>query len=1074
MLPSISSPALWTWSLCAWSLCTAPVLGQVVVTEYCSSNVESIVIADDTSPDWIELWNSSAAQVNLAGWGLSDDPGDPFQWTFPDYFLGPKEYLLVFASGRDRRVAHNEYHTLINEGDEWHYAPGNQEPPADWFTVQFDDSSMAKGPSGFGYGDQDDNTWVNSNTLYLRKSFHLPANFADNITMAFLHMDVDDGCVAYLNGEEIARVNLGRPGDHPPFDRLAATSSEARLHRGMKLNGFTIEDFRDRFVAGKNVLAVQVHNASVNDSDLTAIPMLSVARTEPNPSSQVHPGLIFIEPSFHTNFKLGSFGDTVVLTKADGTTVDKIATGPMYVDISKGRHPQGLPGQWYFEYATPGSANTSSALQEFSAPVSMEPPAGALTSGETITLSHAVPGAEIRYTLDGSDPTGSSPLYTTPLTRNGVYQVVRARAFESNKWPSWPTTSSYFGNVSSEVVTFSLVTDPDNLWDPNIGIYENFSEDWERPVHVEMFEPDGSMRMALDAGIRIHGGLSRIWAQKSFRILVRGGYGTADINERVFKTEGLDTFKHLLLRNGGTDNNRAHLRDGLASRLIRGEDLEAAAFRPAIVILNGEYWGVQNLRERIDKYYLEGHLGVDPDQLDLLENAGRGGPYTKMVVEAVEGDLLHWDNMISFVLRNDLSIPANYAHLQTLIDTDNFANYQIIEIFCANKDWPQHNSKMWRPRSADGRWRWLLYDVDNSMGAGADAFDNTLRYAIGAETNPDVVNFSFLFREMLKNTEFRNAFINRYADLLNTRFTTNRAFAVLADIEAEMLPEMKRHMGRWNQRFYKWEDQLDTIRTFFQLRPGRARQHIRSEFNLPIPYKLNLDVHPAGSGRLKLTAIEVTDAYSGTYFPTVPVQIEAIPAPGYVFDSWSDPLLPNTPSISVDQSTDYALTANFIRVGPSVVINEINYKSADDFDPGDWLELHNNSDLAVDLSDWELSDNNNIYSIPAGTVVPARGHLVLCQDLTAFQSLFPAVSGAMGDIGFGFSGSGELLQVHDAAGSLQDSVSYLNQPPWPIAASGLGPTLELLRPALENSDGRQWRASIAPNGTPGSINSAPY
>jgi len=1058
----------------AFTLLAAPAFGQVVINEYVSSNVESLIDENGKSPDWIELWNSGSTTVDLTGWGLSDDVGDVFQWQFPQCYLKPGEYLLVHASGLDQRVLHNEFHSLITQGDEWSYAPGIHEPPSNWIDVNFDDSAWPTGPSGFGFADQDDATWVNENSVYLRKAFHLPANFADGASMVYLHVDIDDGFVAYLNGAEISRSNMGRPGDRPPFDQLADYSLEAHLYRGWSLNAIPIGDFRKLFHAGKNVLAIQAHNASASGGDLTAVPFLSAARNRAKPASNIHPLLLFPTPQLHTNFKLSATGERLFLSDASGSLVDQAETGAMYVDISKGRHPQGLPGQWYFEYATPGSANTSSAWQEFSTQVSMNPPAGSLASGEIITLRHPIPGAEIRYTLDGSDPTASSPLYTSALIRSGVYQVVRARAFENNKWPSWPTTSSYFGNVSSEVVTFSLVTDPDNLWDPNIGIYENFSEDWERPVHVEMFEPDGSMRIALDAGIRIHGGLSRIWAQKSFRILARGGYRTADITERVFKTEGLDTFKHLLLRNAGTDNNRAHLRDGLASRLIRGVDLEAAAFRPAIVILNGEYWGVQNLRERIDKYYLEGHLGVDPDQLDLLENAGRGGPYTKMVVDAVEGDLLHWDNMISFVLRNDLSIPANYSHLQTLIDTDNFANYQIIEIFCANKDWPQHNSKMWRPHTADGRWRWLLYDVDNSMGAGADAFDNTLRYAIGAETNPGVINFSFLFREMLKNTEFRNAFINRYADFLNTRFTTNRAFAVLADIEAEMLPEMKRHMGRWNQRFYKWEDQLDTIRTFFQLRPGRARQHIRSEFNLPIAYKLNLDVYPTGGGRMKLTAIEVTDAFEGTYFPTVPVQIEAIPAQGYMFDSWSDPLLPSSPSISIDQTTDYALTANFLKVGPSVVINEINYKSSDHFDPGDWLELHNNSDQAIDLSDWELSDNNNSYSIPAGTVVPARGYLVLCQDLSSFQSLFPAVSGALGDIGFGFSGSGELLQLHDAAGSLQDSVPYLNQPPWPIAASGLGPSLELLRPALENNDGRQWRASIPPNGTPGSLNSAPY
>ena len=1053
-----------------------PASAQVVVSEYCSSNVESKTEVDGSSPDWIEVWNSSSSTVNLAGWGLSDDAGDPFQWVFPDYYLGPNEYLVVFASGIDRRVAHNEYHTLINEGDEWHYAPGLQEPPADWFTTNFDHSSFRRGPSGFGYGDGDDNTWVQTNTLYLRKSFHLPADFADDITMAFLHMDVDDGFIAFLNGEEIARSNMGRPGVHAPFDQLAETSVEAHLYRGWGLHGLVVDDFANRFQAGKNVLAIQVHNANAGGSDLTAIPMLSVGRTKQHPQSNSHPGLLFKQPALHTNFKLDSTGDTIVLTQPDGTVVDNITTGPMYVDISKGRHPQALPGQWYFEYATPGAANTASAELGFSTDVTMDPAAGELASGELITLSHAQPGAQIRYTLDGSEPTATSPLYTAPITRHGVFQIVRARAFENDLWPSWITTKTYFGNVPSDLPTFSVVTDPDHLWDPNLGIYENFSEDWERPAHIEMFEPDGSLRFGQDVGIRIHGGLSRIWAQKSFRFLARGGYRTSEMQGRLFHHEGIDQFKRILLRNGGTDYNAGHCRDGLASRIIEGEDLEKAAFRSAALVLNGEYWGIQNLRERIDKYHLAYHAGADPDNMDLLETAGRFGAQTRMKVNAIEGDTVHWESMIDFVLHNPLSQQSNYEHFKTLVDVDNYATYLITEIFCANRDWPHHNSKMWRPRTPDGKWRWLLYDVDNGMQDEDDAHDNTLRFAIGDPTPNGHVNFSFLFRQMLTNLEFRNSFINRYADYLNTRFQTDRTIAEVDRIYLEMDPEMKRHKGRWGGKHYKWLNELDDIRDFFAIRPGRAMQHIRAEFQLPTPYELSLDVSPAGGGYLDLTAIQVTQPFTGLYFPTVPVEISAIPAEGYQFDSWSDPLLPNTPSVSVDSTTAYSLTANFVQIAPSVVINEINYKSADNFDPGDWVELHNNSDQSVDLSNWEFHDSNNSFTIPTGTTLPPRSYLVLCQNLNDFQALFPTVSNAIGDLGFGLSSKGEPIELYDSAGVIQDEVEYDNQPPWPTSAEGLGPTLELLRPALLNSNGRNWRSSIpgssAPqNGTPGQANS---
>jgi CotH kinase protein/Chitobiase/beta-hexosaminidase C-terminal domain/Lamin Tail Domain len=1054
-----------------WTGIALPAAGQVVINEYVSSNVDSLLDETGKTPDWIELWNSGSSVVNLAGWGLSDDPNDPFQWVFPDRFLQPNEYLIVFASGLDRRVQHNQLTTVITEGDRWAYLPGTAEPSSNWRSPSFNDSNWSVGPSGFGRGDGDDATVVQADTVYLRKSFLIPPGLADQVTMVYLHMDVDDGYVAYLNDVEIARQNLGRPGDHPPFDQRADKDSEARLYKGWRLTAIALDDFRNLMLPGKNVLALQVHNSAAQGDDLSAIPMLTIGRTRANPLDDVHPGLLFPEPALHSNFKLDSSGDTLLLTQANGSLADQIDTGKMYVDVARGRHPGGAGGQWYFEYPTPGAPNPASAWQEYSKPVEISPASGLLTSGDMVTLSHPDPGALIYYTLDASLPTTSSMLYTGPLTLTGPAHVLRARAFEANRWPSFPTTRSYFDQVYSALPIFSLVTDPPNLWDPVIGMYENWREDWERPMHIDMFEPDGSLGLSFDAGARIHGGLSRLWAQKSFRILARGGYGPTDLNYRMFQTAGLDSFKHFLLRNAGTDNLKSHLRDGFTSRLIDGVDLDHELYRPAVAVLNGDYWGLLNLRERVDKYYVQAHHGVDPDQLDLLENVGRGH-LKVMDVQAIEGDVQHWDNMISFIARNPMSDPANYAHLQTLVDTDNYATYQILEIFVANTDWPHKNTKFWRERSPDGRWRWLLYDADNGLGYVQDAFHNTLLYAIGRDLGNGTLNSTFMFRELLTSDQFRIDFINRYADYLNTRFRSERTLKILDEMRQEMDPEMRRHMNRWGRSHQAWVKEVDKVDLFCQLRPEQAAKHILNVFQLAGTYTLDLDVFPAGAGRIKLTAIEVGESFSGTYFLGVPVQAEAIAAEGYQFDSWSDPNLPNSAQISFDPLTDYALSANFVQIGPAALIHELNVKSTSDFDPGDWIELHNNSDQLLDLSGWEIQDDANGYFIPSGTTLAGRDYLVICQDLAAFQLAFPAVNNAIGDLGFAFKGTGETLQLLDPAGILRDQLTYQNQPPWPIPPFGQGPTLELLRPALDNADGYQWRTSLAEHGTPGAANSA--
>ena len=153
------------------------------------------------------------------------------------------------------------------------------------------------------------------------------------------------------------------------------------------------------------------------------------------------------------------------------------------------------------------------------------------------------------------------------------------------------------------------------------------------------------------------------------------------------------------------------------------------------------------------------------------------------------------------------------------------------------------------------------------------------------------------------------------------------------------------------------------------------------------------------------------------------------------------------------------------------MINEINYHSADELDTGDWVELYNPNDASVDLSGWNFRDDDDDHSfvLPGGTLIGPRGFLVLCRDGAALESLL-GVS-CVGDFDFGLRNSGELVRLFDRDGLLVDSVTYQDDNPWPVAADGDGPTLELLHYSLDNADPMQWRASIPMGGTPGRANS---
>jgi hypothetical protein len=156
----------------------------------------------------------------------------------------------------------------------------------------------------------------------------------------------------------------------------------------------------------------------------------------------------------------------------------------------------------------------------------------------------------------------------------------------------------------------------------------------------------------------------------------------------------------------------------------------------------------------------------------------------------------------------------------------------------------------------------------------------------------------------------------------------------------------------------------------------------------------------------------------------------------------------------------------------SLIINEINYHSEAGFDPGDWVELYNPHQYALDITNWKLKDevNTHIFIFPSGSIIPPGGFLVVAEIMKSFDSLFPNVTNYVGPMGFGLSGNGELIRLYNSSGSMVDTVHYNDTAPWPTEPDGTGPTLELISPSLDNALASSWKASCEPHGTPGKQN----
>ncbi len=875
--------------LCALLFLSDSLAQGIVINEIMASNDTTLVDDDGDSVDWLELFNSSAEPVNLSGYGLSDDPNQPFRWVFPPLELQPNDFLLVFASDKDRR-----------------------DP------------------------------------------------------------------------------------------------------------------------------------------------------TKP----------------LHTNFKIKASGEPLTLTNTNGTLLDSANAGALNTDISFGRLPDGSTNWQLLSVATPGVSNdTTLVLPKVSAPTFSAPP-GFYSGPFQLHIQSTMKNATIYFTTDGSLPDSSSFVYTEPL-RFDTTVVVRAQAVLSNAEPSEVVNSTFIINETFTIPVVSLTTDPYNLWDMDYGIYSkgrsynsrypykgaNFWREWERPIYIEFFEPDGQLVMAENAGVRIFGHFSVGAPFKPLVFYARNEYGAGKFKYQIFPDKEIYDFEAFMLRNSGNDWTRTLFRDALAHQLASEIGLPVQAYRPAVVFINGVYWGIQNLRERMNEHYVESNFGTDSENIDLIAwNYG---------FKVYNGDSLHYVRLRDYVQSHDMADPQFYQVVRDQIHLDNFVDYFASEIFMGNRDWPHNNLHVWRPRDPDGRWMWMIKDIDHGFGYLAPYTTNTLRI--------NALKDEF-FPHLLQNESFRHKFINRMAVLMNTLFKPDHVVEQIDLFKSRLQPEIERHLLRWaGAETYndppttksEWNAYCNQLYEFAENRAPYVQKDIIEHFGLSGMAQLRIDVNDSLMGTVKVEHTSLPHLFSGDFFRDVPIRISAKAFTGYRFVGWHG-TNSISDSLTLTLNSDTTLTALFEPLnqhGISVVINEINYNSASTFDVPDWIELANPNDTDIDVSHWTLRDSqdDHSYRLPWGTRIPANSFLVVARNRDKFKTFFPHVEPVLGDLGFGLSSSGDQVRLFDDFGLLVDSVAYDTKSPWPTRANGKGATLALTFPLAENSGPEHWFASY-PNGTPGIAN----
>ena len=1058
--------------------------GQTIqLNEIVSSNGSSLFDEDGDTPDWIELFNTTDQSIDLLGFGITDDPGDLSKWTFPTFHLEPNSFIVLFASDKDRKEIIAQWDAKINWGDSWSYWVGSSSPISNWELPETDISFWPTGNSGFGYGDNDDNTEISQVvSVFVKKDFEV--DDPSIVLKALFHIDYDDGYIAYLNGVEFSRANLGSAGSNVDYNTTTTALHEAEIYSGGFPERIPIDLNEFPILAGTNTLAVQVHNYSNTSSDLSCIPFLTLGY-EIEIENTIEPNeLIGLPPSFlHTNFKISSNGESIILSDPSEIILDSIAAGEIETDMSYGRILE--TEVWaLFDEPTPGASNSTSTFIG-----SLAAPEFSIGSGfydqNQLSLELSVPNesATIYFTLDGSIPSIHGLPYEYPIVINSN-TVVRARAFLDQWVPSEIRSKTYIleddlGEMGLPAIFIS--TDNNSFFDEDTGMYvmgpnaewqfpyfgANFWEDWERPIHFEILEVDGSGYNA-NAGAKIFGGWSRAFPQKSLSIFSRSYLGPSSFDYQLFPDSETSSYEAFVIRNSGNDWESTVLRDGFTTSLAHDLDIDLQKYRPTILFINGEFWGIQNLREKVNEHFLSSKHSIAPEHIDLLDLEGIND---ENIVHGTNSD---YKILLDYLNDQDMAEPIVQNALENWIDIESYMSYQAFQIFVDNRDWPGNNIKFWRDHRVGGKWRWILYDTDFSFSIwDANAYNfNTLGFAL--EPNgpgwPNPPWSTFIFRKMMENNYFKNSFINIYCDMLNTvfqpEFISERLDSISGNI-ASMIPTHRDrwfNSGNWPNSAINWEARLNNMENFGNQRRIRAIGHIIDEFDLPNIAQVDLSVTPPFGGYIEINTLDIKESnWQGYYFPSVPIEVKAIQNDGFEFSHWLQ-FPDSSNSMRIDITDPFYLTAVFIQseLSPgSIVINEINYNSNDDHESGDWIELFNPGEMEIDISNWVMKDDNDQHSFtfPDETIINSENYLIIAGDLDLFYNNYSNDIPVIGPFDFGLSGGGDQIRIYDDLGALMDSVKYDDVEPWPIEADGGGPTLELINPSSDNSLPQSWTSS---------------
>lgn len=718
--------------------------------------------------DIVEIYNRSSETVSTAGWYLSDG-GDPFEYALPERELAPGEYMLILCSQSATGFGLSQNDALILTAPDHRSCIPASCASGSVSLVEGEYVTMNATP-GLENTEQ-------AHLQYLRQQFgqglmisemmssnqtYLPGPYATTCDWIELYNASNEDIL-------LSDYYLTDDGDFLWQHRLP----EKTLRAGERIVIFLSE-------SGKNLL-----------SGYAVLPM-----------------------------NLSASGEELYLTR-EGAIVDMVKLPALQADASYGR-PE---GQILFAHlAQPTPAKANSAIASVTEMPTPSIPQGVYNGVEYLDIAFSGEG-QIYYTTDCTMPDITSQPYTGPIriTQTTVFRVF---CVAEGKQPSQVLDLTYVVNEQDALSVVTLVAEPDDFFSWETGIYmkgpnasekepyygANYWKDVEVPATISLFEKDGG-GFSLGCGVKIFGGYSRYEDKKSLACFFRSEYGASELDYALFGEAGLDTYEAFVLRNAGQDVFWARMRDVMITSLVAEQTtVPVQKYRPVVVYINGQYFGIHYIREKLNENYVAGNFNVRKEDVVLCETEGLNSSAYR--------------SLIKYAMNHDMNDPVHYEYVCSRIEVDNYIDYMAAQIWIGNTD----NSNVRFFKTAEGKWTWILYDTD--MSFATPNFNSVSRHLNKNALGDNDLTSKTLAVRLLDNPQFREKFLQRLAWQINHIWTEENVNARIDQIQALIAEDMVKDCKRWGRSYSYWEESVASLRKFARIRNDYLLGYIQDYFDL--------------------------------------------------------------------------------------------------------------------------------------------------------------------------------------------------------------------------------------------------